>query len=52
MKEKIIELSKQIRQFDPQNKQQLEEFKIKFLSKKGMIPSLFQEFKQVPPEER
>ncbi|MCK9401059.1 MAG: phenylalanine--tRNA ligase subunit alpha [Bacteroidales bacterium] len=42
----------EIGQFSTQNAEELEQFRIKFLSKKGLIPDLFEDFKNVPPEQR
>lgn len=52
MKEKIAELLAEIEQFQAESKDHLEAFRIKYLSKKGLIPSLFNDFKLVIPEER
>lgn len=38
--------------FSTQSAEELEQFRIKYLSKKGLIPALFEDFKNVPPEER
>src|SRR6218665_1919954 len=50
MKEKIDELLSEIDSFTAGTKEQLEEFRIKLLSKKGKIGELFDEFKTVAPE--
>jgi len=42
----------EIDSFTTQNAEELEQFRIKFLSKKGLIPALFGDFKNVPPEQR
>jgi len=42
----------EIEQFQAESKEHLEAFRIKYLSKKGLIPSLFNDFKLVLPEER
>lgn len=52
MEERIRTLLKEIREFTAETPEQLEEFRIKFLSKKGIIPDLFGEMKNVAPEER
>ncbi len=52
MKEKIAQLLEQALQAEIQNKEQLEAFRNKYLSKKGLIPALFGDFKSVAPEER
>lgn len=52
MKDKIQSLLEEIQAFKPENNEQLEIFRIKFLSKKGIITGLFTEFKNVPKEHR
>ncbi len=47
MKEKIGEYLKEVDSFKAGSLEQLEEFRIKFLSKKGQIPALFADFKNV-----
>lgn len=52
MKDKIQSLLEEIKVFKAENNEQLEQFRIKFLSKKGIITGLFTEFKNVPKEHR
>lgn len=52
MKDKISSILQEIELFNADNQDQLEAFRIKYLSKKGIIPALFADFKSVPPEER
>lgn len=52
MKEKIEQILGEIKAFEASSKEELENFRIKYLSKKGLIPSLFGDFKQVAPEQR
>ena len=52
MKEKIENLLNEIADFTTEKKEELEQFRLKYLSKKGLIPSLFGEFKTVSPELR
>ncbi len=52
MKEKIEQILGEINAFEASSKEDLENFRIKYLSKKGLIPSLFGDFKQVAPEQR
>jgi len=52
MKEKISSLLADINQFKAANLEELEAFRIKYLSKKGLIPALFADFKNVAAEER
>jgi phenylalanyl-tRNA synthetase alpha chain len=50
--QKIQELTQQIESFKIEAKAQLETFKNTYLSKKGIIPSLFNDLKNIPAEER
>ena len=52
MKEKIEQILNDVRNFQAENKEALENFRITYLSKKGVIPSLFADFKNVAPELR
>ena len=52
MKEIIQKYLNEIAEFVTDSPEQVEEFRIKFLSKKGIIPGLFGEMKNVSPEER
>ncbi len=49
---KIEELLNEIKKFDSQDLNKIEEFRIKFLSKKGIITKLFSDFKNVPNEQK
>jgi len=42
----------EIESFTTQSAEELEQFRIKYLSKKGLIPALFEDFRNVPPEQR
>lgn len=48
----IETLRQQVEQADPKDEESLEEFRLRFLSRKGAIQSLFQKIGQVPAEER
>jgi phenylalanyl-tRNA synthetase alpha chain len=50
MLERINKLLQEVEAFTAQNKEQLEEYRIKWISKKGEISVLFDEFKSVPNE--
>lgn len=50
MLERINSLLLEVEQFAAQSKEQVEEYRIKWLSKKGEITSLFDDFKAVAPE--
>ena len=50
MQDKIKRLLGEIETFKAESKEQLEEFRIKLLSRKGEISELFEEFKNVQPE--
>ena len=52
MKNKIAGLLAEIQTFEAQSKEHIEEFRLRYLSKKGIIPSLFNDFKEVLPEDR
>jgi phenylalanyl-tRNA synthetase alpha chain len=52
MKDRIADLLSEIEAFVPVSAEELELFRIKYLSKKGLIASLFADFKSVAPEER
>ncbi len=48
MLDKINILIKEIDEFQAQNSVDVEQFRLKYLTKKGIIPSLFAEFKDLP----
>ncbi len=52
MIEKIQALLEETKNFQAKDQEELEAFRIKMLSKKGAIPSLFQDFKTVDPAQR
>ncbi len=52
MKEKVQSYIKEIDGFIAATPENLDEFRIKFLSKKGLIPALFAEMRNVAPENR
>ena len=52
MKKRIGNLLKDVQAFNASNIEQLEAFRIKYLSKKGVVTALFANFKNVPPEQR
>ncbi len=52
MKEKIGNILEEVKQFNAENLDQLESFRIKYLSKKGIITALFSDFRNVVPENR
>ena len=52
MKDEINKYLDEIAQFTASDAGELEQFRIRFLSKKGIIPGLFASFKDVAPEER
>ena len=52
MKDKIKAYLKEVENFSADSVEQLELFRIKFLSKKGLIPALFADFKNVAADER
>lgn len=52
MKEKIDKILKEVEDFTTDSMAQVEDFRIRYLSRKGEIPALFGEFKNVAPEQR
>jgi phenylalanyl-tRNA synthetase alpha chain len=52
MKSKIQTLDKELDSFTPSNLDEVEQFRIKILGKKGLITSLLTEFREVPTEEK
>lgn len=52
MIEKINALLEEIQSFETSVQEEVEAFRIRMLSKKGAITSLFQEFRHVPPDQR
>ncbi len=52
MKEKTQEIRSEIAQFQINDAQSLEQYRLKFLSKKGIVPGLFSVMGQVSAEER
>jgi len=52
MKEQVDRILNEIENFTARNSGEVEDFKRKFLSKKGLIPVLFAEMRNVAPEKR
>ena len=52
LQDKISEYSKEIAAFNPADTSELEAFRLRFLVSKGIIRSLFDEFKTVSPDEK
>jgi len=52
MKNKIDSLIQEVESFIAESFNDLEKFRIQFIGKKGILPSLFQDFKTVPAESR
>ena len=52
MKDRIQHLLNEIEIFSANSKEEVEEFRIKIVSKKGKITELFEDFKNVAPELR
>lgn len=52
MKEKIRQISDEIERLVAESQEHVEELRIRYLSKKGLIPSLFADFRNVPPDQR
>lgn len=52
MKEKIENLRAELRQAIANSKEELENYRLKYISKKGVVAELFDEFKTVPNEQK
>lgn len=52
MKEKIDSLREKIANFIPENADQIEQFRIEVLGRKGKLKGLYEDFKSVPNEEK
>ncbi len=52
MKLKIQEIDLEINSFSPSNLDEIETFRIKMLGKKGLITSLFSDFRDIPADEK
>ena len=52
MKEQIEKYTEEIKNFVAKNAEELEQFRLKFLSRKGIVNDLFEAFKAMPPEEK
>jgi phenylalanyl-tRNA synthetase alpha chain len=52
MKEQILLLEREVRDTPVGNAQELEAYRIKYLSRKGLIPELFEELKKVPADQK
>ena len=48
----IDQLLSDVENFKAENKEQVEEFRLKFLSKKGELNKVFEEFRNVPNEQK
>jgi len=52
MLKKVKKLLKEVEVFKPKSKKDIENFRLKFLSKKGVITNLFDDFKNIPTESK
>ena len=52
MEQRIKSIEEEVKSFSITSKEALENFRLKFISKKGLIPLLFDELKQAPVEEK
>ena len=52
MKDSIEKLSQEVASYQSTDKQGVEQFRLKYISKKGVIGELFEEMKKMPPEEK
>ena len=52
MKDRIEKLKQEAKKFEIKTKEHLEKFRLEFLSKKGKLNEVFEEFKKTDPEEK
>src|ERR1043165_6333302 len=52
MLEQVESLRKEIESLQPENAGEVESFRLKYLSRKGIIPQLFDDLKTLPPEKK
>lgn len=52
MEKRIEELLMEVNSFSGRSREEVETFRIKFLSKKGIVPALFSAFKSIPQEKK
>ena len=52
MLQNIEKILKEARQFNAESREEIEQFRIKYLGKKGVLTDLFKNFKQVPIEQK
>ena len=48
----ISEVIKEVKKFSPKTKEEVETFRLRFLAKSGILNSLFNEFKDIPNQEK
>lgn len=52
MKDKINQLLEEVKQFNAESADQLEQFRIRFLGRKGLLQDLFDAFKELPGDQK
>jgi phenylalanyl-tRNA synthetase alpha chain len=52
MMDNILSLQKEVAAYQASDQQGVEEFRLKYISRKGVLVELFEQLKQVPPEEK
>src|SRR5580765_6477288 len=52
MEQRIKSIDEEVKSFSVTSKESLENFRLKFISKKGLIPALFDDLKLAPAEEK
>jgi phenylalanyl-tRNA synthetase alpha chain len=52
MLQQIDTLFNEVKQFRADTREEIEQFRIKYLSKKGVLADLFQRFKEIPPDQK
>ena len=52
MKDQINQLIEEVKQFNAESAEQLEQFRIRFLGRKGLLQDMFDAFKELPGEQK
>ncbi len=52
MREILRSLQQELEAVDPKSADELESFRLKYLSRKGIIPQLFEDLKKLPPDQK
>jgi phenylalanyl-tRNA synthetase alpha chain len=52
MEEKIRQYNAEIEKFSPESLEEVDQFRLRFLSKKGILAELFEDFKRIPADQK